>query len=304
VRVTEIGGKDLFLVDLQTGGLEGIAASYVLKGAKSIIIETGPTSSVCNLVSGLKMMDVQPEDVAYVAVTHVHVDHAGGVGTLLKFLPNAKVIAHSNGLKHMIDPQRLWEQTKLVLGKVADIYGEPEPVPADRLIGATDNMILDVGEDAKLEVVETLGHAAHHLCFYSQKHRGVFTGDAAGIYIHEVDAVIPTTPPPFRLEMTLASLEKLVRLRPEWLYYSHFGVADSAETRLQLYAAQLSLWARIVHQGVEKNESIEEITRKIIEEDKTMSRVMSYVTTNEILMKAGVGNSIKGLVDYAKEMRS
>jgi glyoxylase-like metal-dependent hydrolase (beta-lactamase superfamily II) len=295
-------GEDLFLIDLETGGFEGIAASYVLRGLKSIIVETGPTSSILNLISGLKKIGISTEDVAYVAVTHVHVDHSGGVGKLLKFLPNAKVVVHPNGVKHMISPERLWQQTRIVLGEIADVYGKPEPVPTEKLISAVDRMVLDVGGGTELRVVETLGHAAHHLSFYSQKHRGVFVGDAAGIYLSEVDAVIPTTPPPFRLEMTLESLEKLGCLRPELLYYSHFGVADDAENRLRSYMAQLGVWAKIVREGIEKGESVEEITRRILMEDKMMNRIMPYVEANEILMKAGVGNSVQGLVDYSIEL--
>jgi glyoxylase-like metal-dependent hydrolase (beta-lactamase superfamily II) len=297
-------GQDLFLVDLETGGFHGIAAAYVLKGLKSIIVETGPTSSISNLISALREIGVSPEDVAYVAVTHVHVDHAGGVGTLVKSLPNAKVLVHPKGIKHMIDPERLWGQTELVLGKIADIYGKPEPVPEDRLIGAVDNMILDVGEGTELKVVETLGHAVHHLSYYSQKHQGIFVGDAAGIYISEVNAVIPTTPPPFRLELALASLEKLCRLNPEWLYYSHFGAANDAVNRLRLYQAQLNMWAKIALEGVKKGESLEDITRMIVAEDKTMGKIVPHVATNEILMKAGVDNSIRGVVDCAKELMS
>jgi glyoxylase-like metal-dependent hydrolase (beta-lactamase superfamily II) len=301
MNVTEIC-EDLFLVDLETGGFEGIAAAYILKGAKSIIVETGPTSSVGNLFSSLLGLGIQPDDVAYVAVSHVHVDHAGGVGTLLKSLPNAKVIVHPNGLKHMIDPERLWKQTKLVLGKVADVYGAPEPVPEDRLVGAANSMIFDVGKNTKLKVVETLGHAAHHLSFYSQRHNGIFTGDAAGIYLSKVDAVIPTTPPPFRLEMTLTSLEKLDHFKPKRLFYSHFGVADKAENRLRLYADQLRLWMKIAQEGVAKGDTVEKITNRIFEEDRTMTRIVAYVEANEILMKAGVGNSIQGLIESAKEV--
>jgi glyoxylase-like metal-dependent hydrolase (beta-lactamase superfamily II) len=253
-------------------------------------------------VSAFKEIGISLEDVVYVAVTHVHVDHAGGVGTLLELLPNAKVIVHPNGVKHMINPEKLWQQTRVVLGGIADVYGKPEPVPEEKLIGAVDNMVLDVGGGTDLKVVETLGHAAHHLSFYSQKHHGVFVGDAAGIYISEVDAIIPTTPPPFRLELTLGSLEKLGLLRPEWLYYSHFGVADNAEKRLRLYISQLRLWTKVAREGVEKGESVEEITKRIIQKDKTMSRIIPYVEANEILMNAGVGNSVEGLIDYTRKM--
>jgi len=96
--------KSLFLIDLSTGGIQNIIASYVLKGAKAIIVETGPSSSISNLLSGLKELNVKVENVAYVAISHVHIDHGGGAGTLMKFLPNAKVIVHPRGVPHLVNP--------------------------------------------------------------------------------------------------------------------------------------------------------------------------------------------------------
>ena len=104
VHTKEIG-KNLFLVDLEIGGFRDLVASYVLKGKESVIVETGPASSVANLLSGLEELNVKSEDVAYVAVSHVHLDHGGGVGVLLKSLPNAKVIVHPKGAAHLVNPE-------------------------------------------------------------------------------------------------------------------------------------------------------------------------------------------------------
>lgn len=167
-------GKNLFLIDLETGGLKNLIASYVLKGAKAMIVETGPSSSISNLLSGLKELNVNADDVAYVAISHVHIDHSGGAGALLKFLPNAKVIVHPRGVPHLVNPEKLWLQTKELLGHVAEIFGEPEPVPEDRIIAASDGMTFDVGNNVSLKAVETLGHASHNLSYYEPLHGGVF----------------------------------------------------------------------------------------------------------------------------------
>ena len=119
-------GKNLVLIDLETGGFENLIASYVLKGNRIIIVEAGPSSSIFNLLSGLKELNVKAEDVAYVALSHVHLDHGGGTGVLLKFLPNAKVVVHPRGIPHLVNPEKLWLQSKTVLGRVADIFGEPD----------------------------------------------------------------------------------------------------------------------------------------------------------------------------------
>ena len=117
-------GENLFLVELETGGFKNLICSYVLTGAKTTLVESGPTSSVPRLVEGLKELDIRFEDVQYVAVTHVHLDHGGGAGTLLKFLPNAKVIVHPRGMPHLINPQRLWSSAQKVLGFVSEIFGQ------------------------------------------------------------------------------------------------------------------------------------------------------------------------------------
>jgi glyoxylase-like metal-dependent hydrolase (beta-lactamase superfamily II) len=117
---------------------------------------------------------VKLEDVAYVAVSHIHLDHGGGVGTLLKSLANAKVIVHRRGAPHLIDPGKLWRQSQLTLGSLAKIFGALELVPNERILTAVDGMEIDVGDCLKLRVLETLGHASHHLSYHLPAYSGVF----------------------------------------------------------------------------------------------------------------------------------
>jgi glyoxylase-like metal-dependent hydrolase (beta-lactamase superfamily II) len=292
-------GENLFLIDLETGGFKNLIGSYVLTGAKTIIVETGPTSSVSNLLSGLKELGVKAEDVAYVALSHVHLDHGGGAGTLLKSLPNAKVIVHTRGAPHLLNPEKLWLQSQKVLGHVADMYGKPEPVPENKIIAATEGMTIDAANNMQLNVLETLGHAAHNLSYREPFNNGIFTGDAAGIYLGEFDVVIPTTPPPFRLDIALTSLTKLITLNPAFLYYSHFGKASDAVQRLKDYALQLKLWASIAAEGVAKGQSAEAIRNRILSEDKVMRKIASYLKAHPIYMKTAVENSVQGFIDFA-----
>ena len=136
----------------------------------------------------------------------------------------------------MANPEKLCGQTKEVLGHVAEIFGEPDPVPEDRIIAVADGVTLNVGNNVNLKVVETLGHASYNLSFYESLHDGIFSGDAAGIYVHEFDLVVPTTPAPFRHDIALASLDRLVRFNPKALYFSYFGVASDAVKRPQDHA--------------------------------------------------------------------
>jgi glyoxylase-like metal-dependent hydrolase (beta-lactamase superfamily II) len=300
---TQMIGKNLYQVELETGGYRNLICSYVIKGTKVILVESGPTSSVHRLVDGLKELSIPLETVEYVAVTHVHLDHGGGVGTLLKLLANAKVIVHPRGMPHLINPERLWESAQSVLGYVSEIFGKPEPVPKERITPVTEGSF-DLDGDAKLKVTETLGHASHSLSFYETLNGGVFPGDAAGTYFPEFDAVIPTTPPPFRLDAALASLDKLVSLNPAALYYSHFGKASNAVQRLKDYKAQLELWGKIAVEGVKENRSFDQICERILSEDEVMHRLAGFLSAHRIYSVTALGNTVQGFVDYAKTLRS
>jgi glyoxylase-like metal-dependent hydrolase (beta-lactamase superfamily II) len=293
----------LYLVDVEIGGIKNFVASYILKGKQTAIIETGPTSSVPNLLSALKELNIKPELVAYVAVSHIHLDHGGGVGTLLKYLPKAKVVVHARGAPHLVNPEKLWQQSKEVLGSITEIYGAPEPVPEERIIAATDGMILDIGNDVRFKVIETLGHASHHLSYYEPLTEGIFPGDAAGIYLKEIDVVVPTTPSPFRLDIALASLEKLISLKPKVLYYSHFGNAEDAIEKLRAYANQLKLWARIAKQGLENGEGLAAISKRILESDEAVRKAKDYIQAHTVLSETVLGESVQGVINFVEKFK-
>lgn len=299
MSVTEVE-RQIYMIDVEVAGLRNFVAAYVLKGESVAIVETGPASSVENLLRGLKELDVKPEDVSYLAVSHVHLDHGGGAGTLVKFLPKAKVIVHQRGAPHLANPEKLWQQSRMVLGRIAEIYGEPEPVPLERIIAASDGMVFDVGDGVALRVVETLGHASHHLSYYEKSSNGVFTGDAAGIYLNEIDVIVPTTPSPFRLDIALESLEKLARLKPSVLYYTHFGKAENALEKLKAYANQLNLWAKIAKQALEIGEGLEWTSRKIAEVDEAVKKAREYIKGHRVLGETVLGESVQGVFDYVK----
>ena len=292
-------GKNLFLIDLETGGIPKIIASYVLKGEETIIVETGPTSSIPHLLSGLKELNVTAENVTYVAISHVHIDHGGGAGTLLKLLPNAKIIAHPRGVPHLVNPEKLWLRSKEVLGDLAEMFGEPVPVPKNRIIAAADDELFEAG-NVQLKTLETLGHASHHLSFYEPLNRGVFPGDAAGIYFSQFNVVVPTAPPPFRLDIALASLDKLIRLNPQVLYFSHFGNAADAVKRLRDYAVQMQLWADVARDGVQNRQSFEEIRERIIAEDTVMRKLSVFLKSHPVYVKTVLKNSVQGFIKFAE----
>jgi glyoxylase-like metal-dependent hydrolase (beta-lactamase superfamily II) len=293
----------LYQIDVETAGIKNFIASYILRGKQSAIVETGPASSIPNLLHCLRELNIKFDDIAYVAVSHIHLDHGGGAGTLLKYLPNAKVIVHSRGVSHLANPEKLWQQSKEVLGGIAEMYGKPEPVPEEKIVAGTDGMTLDIGNDVQLKVVETLGHASHHLSYYELISEGVFPGDAAGIYLNAINVIVPTTPAPFRLDVALASLNKLEALKPRVLYYSHFGKADKAMEKLQAYETQLRLWAKIAKQGVENKEGLEAISRRIIDSDVAVQKAKEYVKSHLVLRETVLNESVFGVMDFVDKFK-
>src|SRR4030067_1035368 len=293
---------NLYVIDLKPTGLENYIPSYVLKGASpTAVIETGPTCSIPNLLKGLQEIRVKNKDIDYVMVSHVHIDHAGGAGTLMQHLPNAKLIVHAKGAPHMVNPEKLWAVSKQVLGEVAIVYKEIAPVPENQVVTPVDGAVIDLGGGVELKVSETLGHASHHLAFFENTSKGIFQGDAAGIYIPLLDVTIPTTPAPLHLEITLASIQKIADMTPKWLYYTHFGPVNNAANRLKAYAAQLQLWEKIVSEVLNEGGNLQVMYEKILENDPQMRAAAEYIKNHMVLRRGVVMQNIQGFFEYLKK---
>ena len=288
----------MYLIDLKPKGLENFSASYVIKGKIVAIVETGPRLTVKNLLAGLKEIGIKRDEVNYVAVTHIHIDHAGGAGTLLHHLPNARLLVHERGIRHLVNPEKLWISSLQVLGSIAEMYGRFQPVPEERTLIAKEGMVIDLGEGVNLKVLEMPGHASHELSFYEKNSNGIFPGDAAGIYLNKFDVVIPTTPAPFHLEMALSSLQRLIQMKPSWLYYSHFGPVSNAVERLKNYAARLKLWGEIILGGMRSGENFEVIYERILEKDPLTPDVAGFLKDHLILSRGIVMQNIHGFMEY------
>lgn len=209
----------------------GIAGLYVmLEGESVAIIETGTTHSLPLIEQALTALERSFEDVRYVIPTHVHLDHAGGAGALMRVCPKAELVIHPLGAAHMIDPGRLIAGTRAVYGdeNTEKFYGEIVPVPAERVIEANDRFTLDFN-GRELLFIDTPGHALHHFCVIDAKSEGVFTGDTFGIVYPEftdssgVHVYATTTPTQFDPEALQASIARVMSYHPKRAYLTHFG---------------------------------------------------------------------------------
>ncbi|MBF0137487.1 MAG: MBL fold metallo-hydrolase [Magnetococcus sp. DMHC-1] len=207
------------------------AASYLIEeDGVAAFVETGATPGVERLLAELERRKIPRAAVAYVIVTHVHLDHAGGAGVLLDHLPNARLVAHPRGTPHLVDPARLTASALEVYGEEAfrQSFQELRPIPAKRVIEGRDGLQLPLGK-RNLTILDTPGHARHHICVWDESSRGLFTGDAFGIGYREFDnagqtLLFPaTTPTQFDPEMTRRTIDRLAALQPQTLFLTHYG---------------------------------------------------------------------------------
>ena len=278
-------------------GFEKFISTYVLSAGKVALTDVGPSTSVDNLLSGLAELNVNPADISYILATHVHIDHTGGVGQIIKQMPSASVVVHERGARHLIDPTRLWEDSQRALGQRALEYGPIEPVPEDRIIIGKDGMLVSLGE-TEIEVLETPGHSPHHLTFLDRKERRLFVGDVAGVYVGGVDLIRPATPVPFSLEKIIASLDRLIGLNPMSLCYIHYGVATDALGKLHRFREQLLLWGNIIADCLEKGIGHQDIYDRIRQKDTLLAGIDNLPPDQRDRELYFIDNSIKGYVSY------
>jgi glyoxylase-like metal-dependent hydrolase (beta-lactamase superfamily II) len=198
--------------------------------------------------------------------THVHLDHAGGAGPLAQACPNATVAVHERGAKHLIKPAYLVRSVREATGPMFHHYGEAVPIPRERLLELEGGEVISLGGGFKIRVLATPGHAPHHLCFFEERNRALFVGDAAGIYWPKADRLLPTTPPPsFDLELSLRSLELLQGLGAKQLLYTHFGPHDRPVAMLRDYSRLLRAWVEEILKLKRGHKSDEAIKQSLLE---------------------------------------
>lgn len=219
-------------------GFRQFISSWLYCGENfNLLVDPGPLSTIPHLVAELQRYGVKRLD--YILLTHIHIDHAGGTGALLREFPAARVICHPDGIRHLVAPAKLWEGTRTVLGpQLAAAYGEIVPVPAENIL--FEEVIGTTGVRAFL----TPGHAQHHCCYLLADL--LFAGEVAGVRCVVPNGILirPATPPRFMLEIALASVERMIALKPRRMVFAHYGMVDTAGQHLAIARNQLLLWVK------------------------------------------------------------
>lgn len=206
------------------------AIHMVVEQGRVALIDTGSNDSLVNALSALERLGLGPDAVDYIVLTHIHLDHAGGAGTMMRAFPNARLIVHPRGARHMADPAKLVAGVSAVYGSayVERVYGEILPVPAERIIEAGDGFVFSLA-GREFFCLDTPGHARHHICIVDQRTGGIFTGDMFGLSYRELDVgdrqfIFPTTTPTqFEPGAMRASIARLLARQPECLYLTHYS---------------------------------------------------------------------------------
>ncbi len=206
------------------------AVHLVVRSDRAAVIDTGTRDAVPRVLAALDALGIPRGHVDWVVLTHVHLDHAGGAGHLMRALPGARLAVHPRGVPHMVDPGRLWAGTVEVYGAAAaeSMYGEPVPVAADRIVPLPDGTVLPLA-GRRLECLDTPGHARHHVAIRDDATGHLFVGDTFGISYRELDAdgrpfAFPSsTPVQFDPDAMRATLRRLIALRPEAVYLTHWS---------------------------------------------------------------------------------
>ncbi len=234
------------------------AAYLLVENARAAFIDCGTNYAVPNMLKALDAAGLAPAHVDWLILTHVHLDHAGGAGELIAQLPNARVVVHPRGARHMIDPSQLWAGASAVYGEdvMEATYGRLRPIPAERVVEAPDGHVVSLS-GRPLLCLDTPGHARHHLSVYDERARVCFTGDTFGLSYRELDTargpfILPTTSPvQFDPDALHASINRLIALQPLAMYLTHFDRVEGVDKLADDLHAQIDAMVSIARSSAD-----------------------------------------------------
>jgi glyoxylase-like metal-dependent hydrolase (beta-lactamase superfamily II) len=299
--VTELGNGRLML-DLGFRDHEGLIASFLLPGPEGwTMIETGPTSCLDRLVAGVLRAGVDPREVERIFVTHIHLDHAGALGTAAEKFPDAELFVHRSGIAHMVDPVKLIASARRAWGPASDqLWGTIAPTPANRL-GPLDGGESFELTDGTLEVLATPGHARHHLAFLDTGTSAVFTGDALGVRLAGGRRARPAIPPPdLDLEQMFASLDRIRSVEPKRLVRTHFGPSDAPDADIGTYREAIEEWRDVALGAARVDPAVEYVARALREHEDAVARAegLPLAADDPETLVSGYDLAAQGLLRY------
>jgi len=300
VDIKEVA-ENIYMIDDQLYSIPELGSVYLINEERKALIDTGPATSVSVVLDGIKRAGVRSEDIDYVIVTHIHLDHAGGAGVIIKDMPHAQVLVHHRGAKHLVRPMKLISSVIEVQGEETMVkHGEVVPIEAERVKPVYEGDVLKLSEKQDLRFIDAPGHAQHELCIYESRNSGLFTGDAAGISVNGI-LLLDTPPPNFNLELYISTLERLIKLEAARIYFGHFGMSNKIQENLRLAIDKVQVWYDMITEAVKEDgfeAAAERVMAQVCAELEPIKKMESLY---EFLTKIYLPKSIAGYLKYYQE---
>jgi glyoxylase-like metal-dependent hydrolase (beta-lactamase superfamily II) len=289
-------------IDTLLGGMSRMTAGFLVEGTQPALVETGSQSSAPALREALAAAGVGAADLRWIIVTHIHLDHAGGVGDMAEAFPNATVVVHERGARHLLDPSRLIDSAARVYGPLLDsLYGRMLPVPEERLVAAADGHRVDLGDGHLLTLVDSPGHAKHHHAVLDEQTGTLLVGDAVGVKLPDLGILRPATPPPdFDLEQATTSLRRFAALHPEQVVLTHYGPVELPQETLAEAEDMLHRWVELAERTMRDSEDagIDDVAAALAEAFAAPPADMPPELREKLEVLNGVHSNAAGIVRY------
>ena len=283
---------ELIAIPQIRAGFDRFIGSWLCPFDKTTVVDVGPSRSLPRLIDALAARGIHRVDT--VLLTHIHMDHSGGLAEFLAHFPMARAVCHGKAIPHLVDPSKLWLGSLKTLGDLAEAYGPIRPVQRKRLVPHHEARLQG------LEIIETPGHAPHHLSFVLGGN--LFAGEAGGIYIagEDWEYLRPATPPVFFPKQFIESIDRLLGVRDLRMCFAHFGRAESSHRMLKRGRAQLLFWEKIIREEMAKSDPllVERCMARLLAEDAELRSFAALSRADQDRERYFMGNSIKGYLGF------
>lgn len=301
-RIHLIDGFDL--------GVPQRTGTYVINEEELTLVETGPSPSIKHVKQGMKDLGFSLDQVKYIILTHIHLDHAGGAGLFIRDCPNAKIVVHPKGARHLADPKRLIAGAQAVYGdSFQELFDPVIPVPEDRIIIRGEGDTLQISPTCTLEFFDTPGHAKHHFSIYDPVSDGIFTGDTVGIRYEQlipdgVDLFLPSTSPnQFDPEAMRQAISRIRQMNVDRIYYGHFGMTEKVEEALKQVTEWLGVFEQEAEDTFKAGKGYDELAGRLLQQVKEYLRTLLIDDDHGVyvLINMDMQVSALGLIDYLQK---